>query len=454
MDYELGMTTGAGASMAAMLVAVFFLSGSTALYFFWFQPRTKRVLLVLQQLTAALTLPEDDWEAAKARAIMVVKTPSWALAAWRATESRVIPMPKGSTSTAVMLVSPRDLWTPQHLLERQINGALAQAIPVLMLCIGVLLTLLFMVLQSHDRSPMGMALIPVMTGLGASMAWTVAAQQRLGELQRSAQDVLDALEHLAPAVGGAFAAMAQRQQAHEQQQLLQQQQDTAQALLNETRRSLALMTALLTDTKGQSDVLRRIDTELPCALATAVSHAILPPSQRLISALDGFKNELLGLHRDALKSMLCDFSAVLKQATAAEVTHLRATLESFSTRLDTAGLTIGFEIVDAAKTIDKAGKLLSNRIEKAATELTRASDAVTLSVKEVEATLKETALLGQQGNQSLTDGLELADVALVQLKEVVDRLAETASTMQRVSGGVGHALAALQMKISGSARRS
>ena len=444
MYYEFGMTTSADSSTSSMLVAVVLIFGSITLYFFWFHSRTKRVLLVLQQLAAALTMPEDDWHAAKARAAMVVKTHSWALAAWRATEPRVIALPQGSGSRTVMLVSPRDIWMPQQLLVRQLNLPLAQVIPVLILCIGLLFTLLFVALRSPYTAPVGIEFIPVIVALGASVLWTIAVLQRLGELQISTENILEALWNLAPSVGGEIAAISHLQMSFEKKRHIHEQQDIAQQLLNEAMRF--------------SDVLQRIETDLAPSLAGALSESVLPPfeliTQRFLDSIDGFRDKLLEIHHDSLKSMLSDFSTLLKQATEAEVAHLRVTLESFSSRLDTAGLTIGYETADAAKAIDKAGKLLTNRVEKAAIDLTSASDAVSLSVKEIEATIKETAKLGQRGNESFADGLELADVALVQFKEVIDKLGDTASTMQRVSGGVGHALAALQMKIAGSARRS
>lgn len=458
MYYEFGITTLTDSSIASVLVSVVLLSGSITLYFSWFQLRTKRVLLVLRQLAAALTMPEDDWHAAKVRAAMVVKTHSWALAAWRATEPRVIALPQESDSRTVMLVSPRDIWVPQHLLVRQLNLPLAQVIPVLILCIGLLFTLIFVAIRSPYTDPVGIEFIPVIIALGASVVWTIAVLHHMGELQISTENILDALWNLAPSVGGEIAAISHLQMSFEQKRHIHEQQDITEKLLNETRSSLKLMEAQLTESMRFSDVLQRIETDLAPSLAGAVSESVLPPfeliTQRFVTSIDGFREKLLEIHHDSLKSILSDFSTLLKQATEAEVAHLRVTLEGFSSRLDTAGLTIGYETADAAKVIDKAGKLLTNRVEKAATDLTSASDAVSLSVKEIEATIMETAKLGQRGNESFADGLELADVALVQLKEVIDKLGDTASTMQRVSGGVGHALAALQMKIAGSARRS
>jgi hypothetical protein len=66
--------------------------------------------------------------------------------AWRETEERVIPLPLGERQIHVMFGAPRDIWNARHLLSRQINLPLAEAIPNLLVGLGLLFTFFFLTL--------------------------------------------------------------------------------------------------------------------------------------------------------------------------------------------------------------------------------------------------------------------------------------------------------------------
>lgn len=124
------------------------------------------------------------------------------------TEARVLSLPHGQRTISVRSGSPRDPWSMNRLLARQINVPLADAVPNLLVGIGLLLTFFFLTLaltaatyalvtQSGPQTDLlkatrdllsaaGAKFSTSLAGLLASIVWAVLARRRMARLYRAA----------------------------------------------------------------------------------------------------------------------------------------------------------------------------------------------------------------------------------------------------------------------------
>ncbi len=451
--------------------AFLILAGSTVVYVFWFLPPIKRLLSSLTKLSEALAVP--GWESSKEAARAVVKDNAVVRAAWHETEERVIPLPHGQRTVSVMFGSPRDIWSVNRLLARQINLSLAEAVPNLLVGLGLLLTFFFLTLaltqatsalispSGHQAdllqatrgllSAAGAKFSTSLAGLLASITWAVASRRRMARLHSAAEDILDRLGRLVPTGGGEMAMFAQLQLARELHQSSNQHIDTSKELLGITGDHVDLTEELLEQSREQTGTFKRFETDLAISLAGAITQAFTPQMEamtmRLVAAIDSLSEKIGTMNHDALQKMLSDFGAMLKQATDSEMTQLRQTLEALATRLDGAGQAIGQGASDAAEAIDEAGVTLLARVEQVsanlamgATNLEGAADAVKVAMNDLDVSITEAAQLGKQGSAFFRDALEMTDTALGRLKSVSNDLGGAATAMLQVSGQVAHAV--------------
>ena len=470
---ELGLAFLSSNSLAVLAAALMILAGAAVAYVFWFLPPTRRLLSALEKLADALAVPADGWAAAKEPARAAAKVHPVVWAAWHETEERVIPLPHGQRTISVMFGSPRDIWSVNRLLARQVNVSLAEAVPNLLVGLGLLLTFFFLTLaltqatsalvsQSGQQADLlqatrgllsaaGAKFSTSLAGLLASIAWGVAARRRMAKLHRAAEDVLDRLGRLVPAGGGEMAMFSQLQLARELHQSSNQHIDTSKELLGKAGDHVGLTEELLEQSREQTGTFKRFETDLAVSLAGAITQAFSPQMEamtiRLVAAIDGLSERIGTMNQDALQKMLGDFGAMLKQATDSEMTQLRQTLEALATRLDGAGQAIGQGASDAANAIDNAGATLLARVEQVsanlatgATNLESAADAVKIAMNDLDVTITEAAQLGKQGSVFFRSALEMTDSAIGRLKSVSDDLGGAATAMQKVSGQVAHAV--------------
>ena len=477
---ELGLAFLSSNSLAVLAAALLILTGATVAYAFWFLPPTRRLLSALTKLADALAVPADPlavpadgWAAAKERARAAAKAHPVVSAAWRETEDRVIPLPHGQRTISVMFGSPRDIWSVSRLLARQINVSLAEAVPNLLVGLGLLLTFFFLTLaltqatsalvsQSGQQADLlqatrgllsaaGAKFSTSLAGLLASISWAVAARRRMARLHRAAEDVLDRLGRLVPAGGGERAMLAQLQLARELHQSSNRHIDTSKELLGMAGDHVDLTEELLEQSREQTGTFKRFETDLAVSLAGAITQAFTPQMEamtmRLVAAIEGLSERIGTMNQDALQKMLGDFGAMLKQATDSEMTQLRQTLEALATRLDGAGQAIGQGASDAAKAIDDAGANLLARVEQVsanlatgAVNLEGAAEAVKAAMNDLDVSITEAAQLGKQGSAFFRGALEMTDTAIGRLKSVSDDLGGAATAMQKASGQVAHAV--------------
>ncbi len=461
-------------SLAVGLAASIILISAALAYWAWFRPAAVRLQSTLQALAKALEVNVDGWPAAKEQAKAAARAHPAVRTAWQETEDRVIPLPHGHRTMFVMFGVPRDLWSASRLLSRSINLPLAEAIPNLLVGIGLLFTFFFLTLaltqataallpQSGQTptdltsatrgllSAAGAKFLTSLAGLLASIVWAVSARRRMARLNCAAEDVLERIGRIVPSGGGEMAMFAQLQAARDIHQVSGQQIDATRDLGKKADQQREIAEELLTEARDQSGTFKRFETDLAISLAGAITSAFSPQMEsmtnRLIAAIDGLSERMGVMNQEALQRMLEEFAGMLKTATDSEMTQLRETLEVLATRLTGAGEAIGDGAGRAAESLDKAGADLLARVEQVssnlavgATNLEGATQGVKEAMNDLDVTISQAAELGKRGAAFVQGAMETSDTVFGRLKSASEELKAAGGSLERVSGQLAHAV--------------
>jgi methyl-accepting chemotaxis protein len=213
------------------IAAALLLVGALWTYLGWFSPRVEALQETLIRLTDALNTPGDGWSSVRDSARKASETHGVVKSAWGETEERVIHLPVGERSMYVMFGAPRDIWSGSSLLSRSMNLGLAEAVPNLLVGIGLLLTFFFLtqalvsVLPALDPQAgaqvstqaavfdllkaAGAKFVTSLAGLLASVLWAIFLRRRISRLNLYAERVLDQLTRLVRSGGGELAMYSQ-----------------------------------------------------------------------------------------------------------------------------------------------------------------------------------------------------------------------------------------------------
>lgn len=435
-------------------------------YWGWFSPRIAILIAGLRNLTEALSTQADMWSAASERAKDAVKDSPALRSAWQETTGRVIALPHGGQWIHVMFGAPRDIWSAQRLLAHQMNLPLAEAVPNLLVGVGLAFTFAFLTLAlTHATSALseqagqqadllnatrgllstaGAKFLTSLAGLIASISWTFASKRKMVELNRHIELVLERLGILVPVSGGEMVMFAQLNSTRDIQQNSSKHLELSTDLG-------ALTEELLNESREQTGTFKRFETDLAVSLAGAITNAFSPQMEamtsKLVVAIEGLSDKIGTMNQEALERMMEDFSATLKKATDSEMTQLRETLATLAKQLDGAGNAIGRGAETAVAALDQAGTDLVARIESVAAglnsgaaNLETAAQSVKVALNDLDVTISEAAKLGEKGANFFRGALDSVDGAIGKLAGVSSGLGEATQGLERVSGAVLNAL--------------
>lgn len=461
-------------------LAIGFASGAIVLcallgYLTWFRPCAARLQTQLQSLARALeTGAPEGWATAKEQARSAVKGKVHLAAAWHETEERVIPLPHGQRTLFVMFGAPRDLWSGSRLLARSMNLPLAEAVPNLLVGVGLLFTFFFLTLALTEAtaalgpsqganatnltdatkallSAAGAKFLTSLTGLLASIVWTIGFRRRMARLNAAAEAVLDQIRRIVPSGGGEMAMFAQLQASRDVHQAAVDHTEVSKEVSEKTGRQVELSEELLNEAREQTGTFKRFETDLAVSLAGAITTAFSPQMEamtnKLTAAIDGLSLKIGTMNQEALQHMMDDFAAMLKKSTDTEMAQLRETLTTLADRLTGAGSAIGEGAGKAAEKLDKAGTDLLTRVEQVsanlasgATNLEGATQGVKEAMNDLDVTIREAAELGKQGSTFVRGALGDADQVFGRLKSAAEELNSAGASLERVGGRLSEAV--------------
>lgn len=230
-----------------------------------------------------------------------------------------------------------------------------------------------------------------------------------------------------------------------------------------------LIQEILTEAREQTGTFKRFETDLAVSLAGAINQAFTPQMQamteRLVTSIEGLSDKLGTMNQEALKTMLTDFAAMLKQATDSEMTQLQQTLQDLTNQLHGAGSalenqsglaanailnagvemqaqlkgagdTLGTQTAEIAKIIKDAGVQLaassqniSEKLVQGAAELEHAVSSIRLGFEDLGAVVENASTAGREGIAQVHTVLEKADFTVMELSKTSTELVEASKNL-------------------------
>lgn len=417
-------------------------------YGFWYRPAVRDMTAGVQRINAALMQEPRAWGEVGERVRPMLKNHPSLASSWMETDERVIHLPVGGDSKPVMFGSPKDLWNPSSLLARRLNLGLAEAVPNILVGVGLFFTFVFLSWALVDTTAAltqtgssakdteraisellevaGGKFLTSLAGLLASIVWTFMSKRALNELNRACDLLLEAFGKVVPANG---AEMLMRQQ------------------LEAATDNLGLAGELLNESREQTGTFKRFETDLAVTLAGAITKSFSPQMEamtaKLVAAIDGLSEKLGTMNQEALKKMLEDFAGMLKQATDSEMAQLRQTLSELAGKLEGAGDKLGEGANGAATAINEAGAQLVTRVQEisqnlatGASNLETAAGSIKLAMNDLEVTIHDADEIGKRGAAFVNEALEKAGQTIQSLDSISGGLGEAATALQSVGGKI------------------
>lgn len=435
-------------------IAVLILASSWIAYMVWFRSTVREITTGLYKLTVDVGQDVDGWQGCNERVVQSIKKYPRLAGSWLETQERVTAVPVGDKTVHVMFGLPRDVWNPQTLLGRTFNLSLADAVPNILVGVGLLFTFFFLSVALTETTAVlggaadakqtqgaieallkvaGAKFLTSLAGLLSSIVWTFYAKKEMARLALASEHFLEALGRAVPANGGEL--------------IMQQQLHFAGRSHANAEDVLGLTEELLNESREQTGTFKRFETDLAVSLAGAINKAFTPQMEamttKLVSAIEGLSEKLGTMNQDALQKMLEDFANMLKQETATEMADLRATLQELATKLSGAGTAFGEGATGAAEAINEAGVMLVERVQQiaqnlsdGATNLEGAAGSIKLAMNDLEVTVMEASNIGKRGSVFVNEALETAANTVERLGAVSGGLAEASKAMESVGGRI------------------
>jgi methyl-accepting chemotaxis protein len=451
MDFILNFLSN---SPEVTVIAVLILASSWIAYVVWFRSSVREITTGLYKLTVDVGQEVDGWQGCNERVVQSIKKYPRLAGSWLEMQERVTAVTVGGKTTHVMFGLPRDVWNPQTLLGRTFNLSLADAVPNILVGVGLLFTFLFLSVALTKTTAVlggaadaqqtqsaieallkvaGAKFLTSLAGLLSSIVWTFYAKREMARLALASEHFLEALGRAVPANGGEL--------------IMQQQLNFAGKSHANAEDVLGLTEELLNESREQTGTFKRFETDLAVSLAGAINKAFTPQMEamttKLVSAIEGLSEKLGTMNQDALQKMLEDFANMLKQETATEMADLRATLQELATKLSGAGTAFGDGATGAAEAINEAGVMLVERVQQiaqnlsdGATNLEGAAGSIKLAMNDLEVTVMEASNIGKRGSVFVNEALETAANTVERLGAVSGGLAEASKAMESVGGRI------------------
>lgn len=442
--------------MAAYGAAVAIALAASILWRFWAGEALSNLAWRLRAILIELRAVDGDWARAVERLAQIETHVGPVAMAWDETRRRVISVPSDRLVTLRMLGPPSDIWSAEWLLSRRFNLALAEAVPNILVGVGLLFTFFFLTLAigsaaqvintsgttpaentnfinaaSGLLSAAGAKFSTSLAGLFASILWSVLLRRKIAAIGAQCEEVLKLIETMVPSTGI--------------EDLMTFQATQAKNLVNTAEEQADVAAELLTELRDQTGTLKRFETDLAVSLAGAITSAFAPQMEqmtnRLTDAINDLSKNLSSINQDALQQMLTEFNTAIKENTATEMTHFREALVNLSDRLDAAGVALGTGVTSAATNVSAAGDNLARRVDEVsetlasgATNLETASQSLRESIGQLDAMLGRASEQGERGTRFLTTVLDAARGVGETLATVSSGLATTASLVERLAG--------------------
>lgn len=453
---------------AAYFAATLIIVVALVAYYFWFRQAAEDLQHRLSQMAALLRGSQKNWNDILGDLREQAEKNSGSLSAWTETERRFFHLPTESGISIRLLGAPRDIWSAPRLLSKSINVSLAEAVPNILVGVGLLFTFFFLTIAITDAAKIigtvannsndaatsqfvdqagrmlraaGAKFATSLAGLLASIVWTYAMRRRLAAVSATCDDLLEGLERWVPSSGI--------------EDLLRLHAGKTSAIEEHAIESLDIANEILDQAREQTGALKRFETDLAVSLAGAITTAFTPQMEAMTNKLTGAINDLsknlTAINQDALKELFDEFKSNLNKNTETEMEGFRAALVKLAEKLDSAGTNIGERATDAATRLGEAGDGLVEKVGAVATTLAggatnleAASQSLKESINDLDVMIENATAQGEAGTAFLRSVLQSGETVAGVLSAAGGSLQTTVGLLENISQRLGEALAGIE----------
>lgn len=446
-----------------MIICVGILLAGLLGYFGWARPKLSRAWKELEKF--ALLVEGSDLAHGDSTALQeAAEATPWLRQAWKMTGNRLLVIGPAEKQRRVLLGSVHDVWQPERMLHRHFNLPLFEAVPNIAVGVGLFFTFLFLTLALTDAttalsaagaanpvgatkgllSSAGGKFVSSLAGLAVSLAWTVGGKRAWARVRRASDHVVMAIEAWWPPVGAEAAVVEQLAHLGAVGDTLREHHETAQDHSD-------LVGELLVESREQTGVLKRFETDLAMSIGKAVAAGFSPQMEQMTSrlekAISDLSERMSSMNEDALRTMMKDFSQAISANTADEMKQFKETLSALSGKLDSSAEMLKTGVEGAASQLGEAAQGMTSGIhaatERMSSDIATAAQGLASSVggmekviaqtaeavQEIDATVRRAAAIGARGVEQMDRSIEAAH-------RLVDDLGDVGETWAKVSGGV------------------
>lgn len=441
-------------------------------YCVWLRPGVRDARKSLDALIRAAKRSQT-WEDLRQQAAPLVAKDRHLQPAWREIERRVVRLPSAAHPVPATFGLPVDVWNVRQLVSPRINLALAEAIPNILVGIGLLFTFAFLTLaltqatsaltaQATENSNLleatrgllgaaGSKFLTSLAGLFASVAWTLALRGALRRVETRVDAFLDEFSRIVPTNAGELAAVAQLLDSDQQRRLASQSVKLVESLRDLNQDSAGLLEQLHNASEEQLGVLKFFKQDLALAIGKAVSSSLSPAlqsmSERLAQAVENLSDRLGAMNQEALRTMVDDFTRHLGDNTRSEMEQLRTVLDALVSRLDGAGEALGKGAEATSQSVESLTATINGSVASLSRELTAGTErlqtafgAFDHSAGKFNAALDRAHELGQQSATLGQRALDSGTALITSIQQAADTFQKAGDSANTAVHGIGESL--------------
>ena len=360
------------------------------------------------------------------------------LAILRETESGLFSLPGDMGQKTYSLRFYQDIWTPRALLAKRVNLALYEAMPNILIGVGLLFTFVFLALALAEVTPAiqnskpneikgaisgllknasGKFLTSI-SGMFCSLLWTWFSKKHLEELDDEIEQLCVAMQRHVEDTGSEAAISAQ----------------------------IDVLNMILEESREQVGQLKRFETDFAVAIGEALGNRMQPAFEQLTAsittALNAFSEKVGSMNENALEKMLKDFQDAIREHSGKEMDAFKQTLVDIANqirdaadKLEGAGGTAGKAIQEGGQVFSAALAGGAGDLRQAASLLDQAMITAKATVNDMDETIERASVVGRQG-------LEDLQAVLSRLASTANEVGSLVAKIQSASGDFEEAAAA------------
>lgn len=356
----------------------------------------------------------------------------------RETESGLFSLPGDLGPKTYSLRFYQDIWTPRALLAKRVNLALYEAMPNILIGVGLLFTFFFLALALAEVTPAIRGTQPdaikgaisgllenaagkfltSISGMFCSLVWTYLSKKNLEELDDEIEDLCVAMQRHVEDTGSEAAISAQ----------------------------IDVLGQILEESREQVGQLKRFETDFAVAIGEALGNRMQPAFEELTrsitNALNALTEKVGSMNEDALKKMLTDFQDAIREHSGKEMEAFKQTLVDIANQIKEAADKLEGAGGQAGEAIRGGGQKFSDALaggagdlRQAASLLDQAMVTAKATVNDMDATIERASIEGRQG-------LENLQAVLAKLATTATEVGTLVSKIQSASGDFEEAAAA------------